>query len=81
MPYAKAVHNAHLILDLCGKSRKKIKELFEPPDNDVESIRLRTDQYEMIIAQHNNFTLIVTQEDSTKMSEVVEGEAGEEKTS
>lgn len=30
--------------------------------NEVESIRLRTNDYEMIIAQQGNFTVIVTQE-------------------
>jgi hypothetical protein len=29
--------------------------------NDVESLRLRTQEHEMIIAQHENFTLVVIQ--------------------
>ncbi|GMI43425.1 hypothetical protein TrCOL_g9697 [Triparma columacea] len=63
MPYEVAVQHAHLVLDLCSKSKKHIRELFDPPDNDVENIRLRTDDYELIAAQHGHFTLIVIQED------------------
>ena len=40
-----------------------VRELFDPPDNEVENIRLRTDDYELIAAQHGHFTLIVVQED------------------
>ena len=42
-------------------------KIFPPPSarpqtqNEVESIRLRTSAYEMIIAQMGNFTIIVTQ--------------------
>jgi len=63
IPYATAVHHASLVLDLCAKSKKYIKELFDQPDNDVDNIRLRTDEYELIAAQHGHFTLVVTQED------------------
>jgi hypothetical protein len=31
------------------------------PDHQVESIQLRTDEYEMIIAQYGNYTLVVIQ--------------------
>ena len=63
MPYESAVQHAHLVLDLCSKSKKYVRELFDPPDNDVENIRLRTHDYELIAAQHGHFTLIVIQED------------------
>lgn len=66
MPYPKAVQHAHLVLDLCDKSKAHMQELFAPPDDCVDSIRIRTDNYEMIIAQHGNFTLIVVQEDQEK---------------
>lgn len=62
MPYEVAVHHAHLVLDLCDKSRRTIGELFEHPDNEVENVRVRTDEYEMIIAQHGNYTLAVLQD-------------------
>uniref|UniRef100_A0A7S2XUU9 Roadblock/LAMTOR2 domain-containing protein n=1 Tax=Fibrocapsa japonica TaxID=94617 RepID=A0A7S2XUU9_9STRA len=68
MEYKTAVHHAHLVLDLCTKSKKYIRELFEPPDNEVESLRLRTADYEMIIAQHGNFTLTVLQKSQKAMS-------------
>jgi dynein light chain roadblock-type len=63
MPYGKAVQHAHLVLDLCSKSKKYVRELFDGGDNEVENIRLRTDEYELIAAQHGKFTLIVIQED------------------
>ena len=72
MPYIKAVQHAHLVLDLCSKSKKYVRELFDAPDNEVESIRLRTDYYELIAAQHGHFTLIVIQEDSTVAKPVEE---------
>mmetsp|Transcript_58788 Transcript_58788/g.70109 ORF Transcript_58788/g.70109 Transcript_58788/m.70109 type:complete len:127 (+) Transcript_58788:134-514(+) len=66
MSYQEAVQHSHLILDLCAKSKAHIKNLFDPPDNNVENIRLRTDQYETIVAQEGNFTLVVIQEDERK---------------
>ena len=76
-----AVHYAHLVLSLTGKASKYLKDLFEAPDNEMETLRLRTGVYEMIIAQSGNFTLIVTQ---TKLdpaavadAEKKEGAAGE----
>ena len=74
-----AVHYAHLVLSLTGKASRYLRDLFEAPDNEVESIRLRTNAYEMIIAQMGNFTIIVTQ---TKLDPVAadapKGEAGAE---
>lgn len=62
MEYKRAVHHAAVVLDLCAKAKKNVKDLFESPDNEVESLRLKTKDYEMIIAQHVNFTLMVIQE-------------------
>mmetsp|Transcript_14130 Transcript_14130/g.18516 ORF Transcript_14130/g.18516 Transcript_14130/m.18516 type:complete len:123 (+) Transcript_14130:106-474(+) len=79
MEYKTAVHHAHLILDLSAKSRKYMRDLLDPPDNEVESIRLRTVDYEMIVAQHDNFTLVVIQKSHKAMNkppdEEEEGEA------
>jgi hypothetical protein len=36
MDQNKAVQVAYLVLDLASKSKKYIRELFDPPDNDVE---------------------------------------------
>lgn len=77
-----AVHYAHLVLSLSGKASKYIRDLFEAPDNEVESIRLRTSAYEMIVAQAGNFTIIVTQAKLDVVAvgdEKKEGVAGEEK--
>lgn len=45
--------------------------------NEVESLRLKTKDYEMILAQHGNFTLIVIQQTANKKKgeEDKEGEA------
>ena len=76
MEYKVAVHHAYLVLDLCTKAREHIRTLFESPENEVESLRLKTDFYEMIVSQHGNFTLVVIQ-----MEEVAEpvAAAGEKK--
>jgi hypothetical protein len=48
--------------------------------NEVESIRLRTFEYEMIIAQQGNFTIAVTQTPSkVDLSKVGVVTGGEEK--
>mmetsp|Transcript_35928 Transcript_35928/g.67026 ORF Transcript_35928/g.67026 Transcript_35928/m.67026 type:complete len:84 (+) Transcript_35928:224-475(+) len=61
MSYKTAVHHAHQVLSLASKANKYVHDLFDPPDNEVESIRLRTAEYEMIVAQMGNFTVIVSQ--------------------
>mmetsp|Transcript_3243 Transcript_3243/g.5054 ORF Transcript_3243/g.5054 Transcript_3243/m.5054 type:complete len:129 (+) Transcript_3243:162-548(+) len=78
MSYRTAVHHAHLILALYGKATKYTRDLFDPPDNDVESIRMITKNYEMIIAQHGNFTLVVSQS-NVKEEEVKVAAEGEKK--
>ncbi len=60
MSYRTAVHYSHQVLGLTSKASKYIRELFDAPDNEVESIRLRTLQHELIIAQMGNFTIIAT---------------------
>ncbi|CAN0130412.1 unnamed protein product, partial [Phaeothamnion confervicola] len=83
MEYGTAVHHASLVLDLTSKAKKYMRELFEPPDNDLESLRLRTPEYEMIVAQHENFTLVALQRDqrAAKTEEGRPGEEGEDKGS
>ena len=72
MPYQKAVQYSHHVLDLCAKSKTHVKDLFDPSDNHVESIRLRTEEYEMIVAQHGNFTVVVIQDEETDTIESME---------
>jgi hypothetical protein len=76
MSYKAAVHHAHLILSLMGKAHRFIRDIFDPPDNVVDSIRLKTDLYEMIVAQEGNFTIIVSQSNKAevKTEEKKEGE-------
>jgi hypothetical protein len=47
--------------------------------NEVESIRMITKNYEMIIAQHGNFTLVVTQSNVKVEEAKVAVEGGEVK--
>ena len=99
MTYEQAVQHASLALDLCGKSKATMKEIFvstaihidtcvfstialshyfsihpnsfhpgyrnfttrQPSENRVENVRLRTNNHELIIAQHGNYTLLVIQ--------------------
>ena len=44
-----------------NKARDHIRTLFEAPENELESVRLKTDNYEMIISQVGNYTLCVMQ--------------------
>jgi hypothetical protein len=77
MTYQTAIHHAHQILSLVSKAGKYIQDLFEAPDNVVESLRLKTNDYEMVVAQQLNFTMIVTQSPVVE-EEVKKGEEGKE---
>ena len=55
------IHHAYHALDLMNKARDHIRTLFEAPENELESVRLKTDNYEMIISQVGNYTLCVMQ--------------------
>lgn len=55
-----------------------IAPLYSALQNEVESIRMITKNYEMIIAQHGNFTLVVTQS-KVKAEEVKVAVEGAEK--
>ena len=81
MSYKTAVHYSHQVLGLVTKASKYIRELFEAPDNEVESIRLRTLQHELIVAQTGYFTIIATHVKPEDIEEPVkkEGEGAEEK--
>ncbi len=46
-----------------NKSVSAVLEVFEPHDSHVENVRVRTDQYEMIISSVGSYTLAVFQED------------------
>ena len=66
MTYQSAVQHAHHITELYNKSTAHIKELFEPEDGPVENVRLRTEEYEMIISSIGNYTLAVFQDDGSR---------------
>lgn len=59
MTYETAVQYSHHIIDLCSKSKAHIKELLGDDEEEVESIRVRTNQYELIVAQEGNYILAV----------------------
>lgn len=48
---------------VCGNVRF-LGRMCSTLQNEVESIRLRTTDYEMVVAQHGNFTMIATQHPS-----------------
>ena len=55
---------AHHITNLYNKSVASIQELFEDPqERHVENVRVRTEQYEMIISSMGSYTLAVFQEE------------------
>ena len=74
MPYQRAVHHAHHITELYNKSTAHIKELFDPEDGPVENVRIRTEEYEMIVSSLGSFTLAVFQEDESKAEENADAE-------
>ncbi|EWM25080.1 Dynein light chain [Nannochloropsis gaditana] len=59
--YKRAVQIAHLVLDLASKAKRAARNLLESPENEVESIRLKSRDYELIVGQSGNFTLAVVQ--------------------
>lgn len=40
-----------------------MEELFDPQESHVENVRVRTNQYEMIVSSVGSYTLAVFQED------------------
>ena len=57
-----------MILHLIECFRSIIHHIFQPQDNHVESIRLKTEEYELIVSQEGSYTLIFIQEDSTQIA-------------
>jgi hypothetical protein len=74
MPYEKAVQYSHHVLDLCSKSKVHIKELFDEEDDQVESVRVRTDNYELIVAQEGNYILVIIYDGNKNEEEETSGE-------
>jgi len=75
MPYQRAVQHAHHITELYNRSTSHIKELFKPEDGPVENVRIRTEEYEMIVSSLGSFTLAVFQEDAAKVEAHAEEKA------
>lgn len=64
------------VLDVCVSTLSYLLSL----QNEVESLRLKTTDYEMIVAQHGDYSLVVFQDTQNKPTETAEGgEEGEEK--
>ena len=61
MEYERAVHTATVCLNRMEKSKVGMAGLMPPGDGEVENVRLKTEKYELIMSQMNNFTMIVTQ--------------------
>jgi dynein light chain roadblock-type len=77
MSYRTAVHYSHQVLGLASKATKYIRDLFDAPDNEVESIRMRTTQCELMIAQQGNFTIVCTHAHVEEEEVVAAGAEGE----
>jgi len=61
----RAVQHAHHITELYNDSVAQIKDLFDhPEDSRVENVRMRTENYEMIVSSVGSFTLAVFQEET-----------------
>jgi len=64
MTYQKAVQHAHHIDNLYIKSVERAKYLsIDPQDSRIENIRVRSEEYEMIISKQGGYTLAVLQDD------------------
>ena len=60
-----AVQRAHHITELYNKSVAQIQDLFDyPEDKHVENVRMRTENYEMIVSSVGSYTLAVFQEET-----------------
>ena len=75
MSYQRAVQHAHHITELYSKCTAHIKELFEPEDGPVENVRMRTEEYEMIVSSLGSYTLAVFQEDEDQVETPAEESA------
>jgi hypothetical protein len=77
MPYQRAVQHAHHITELYNKSATRIKELFDPDDGPVENVRIRTEEYEMIVSSLGSYTLAVFQAYTLAVFQADDGKAEE----
>mmetsp|Transcript_37591 Transcript_37591/g.68696 ORF Transcript_37591/g.68696 Transcript_37591/m.68696 type:complete len:102 (+) Transcript_37591:185-490(+) len=59
--YDVAVQTVTQVLDLMQKSKLVLQKVMDPAENELENLRLKSDNYEMIVSQHGNFTMIVNQ--------------------
>ncbi len=66
MPYEKAVQYSYHVLELCGRSKIHLSDVFNNGDEEVESIRVRTDFHELIMAQEGNYILVIIYECANK---------------
>ena len=64
-----------MVIDMVQKAKAGTRSLFPSGENELENLRLKTSEYEMIVSQMGNFTFIVTQSFKEQPSE--EGEEGE----
>ncbi|KAL7477056.1 hypothetical protein ACHAW6_006568 [Cyclotella cf. meneghiniana] len=71
MTYQSAVQHAHHITELYNKGVSSIEELFDAQDRHVENVRVRTNQYEMIVSSVGSYTLAVFQDDPTNVGVIV----------
>eukprot|EP00615_Pteridomonas_danica_P020222 CAMPEP_0114388120 /NCGR_PEP_ID=MMETSP0102-20121206/7725_1 /TAXON_ID=38822 ORGANISM="Pteridomonas danica, Strain PT" /NCGR_SAMPLE_ID=MMETSP0102 /ASSEMBLY_ACC=CAM_ASM_000212 /LENGTH=122 /DNA_ID=CAMNT_0001545471 /DNA_START=27 /DNA_END=395 /DNA_ORIENTATION=+ len=59
--YDEAVHLVSGVLGLYQKSKLAVTHLLNPEDSAIENIRLKSNDYELVVSQEGNFTMIATQ--------------------
>jgi hypothetical protein len=75
MQKSKLVLKTVLKKDAVNANGEKITIPMDSAESDVENLRLKSDEYEMIVSQQGNYTMIVNQ--SFKVIPVDEEEGGE----
>mmetsp|Transcript_590 Transcript_590/g.854 ORF Transcript_590/g.854 Transcript_590/m.854 type:complete len:123 (-) Transcript_590:123-491(-) len=60
--YRKCVQLAATVAPLVHHCSKGCQDLLPPPNNDVECLRLKTKNYEMIVSPGSNYTVVAIQE-------------------
>ncbi|GBG30809.1 Dynein light chain roadblock-type 1 [Hondaea fermentalgiana] len=60
--YRKCVQLAGTVANLVNHCSQGCQDMLAPPNNEVECLRLKTRNYEMIVAPGANFTMVAIQE-------------------
>mmetsp|Transcript_16884 Transcript_16884/g.48206 ORF Transcript_16884/g.48206 Transcript_16884/m.48206 type:complete len:177 (+) Transcript_16884:240-770(+) len=75
--YRKCVQLAGTVSNLVHHSSQGCQDLLAPPNNEVECLRLKTREYEMIIAPAPSFTMVAIQDNTRPRKEASGSSYGE----